>query len=185
VFALSEYLKPTGIEFNVEGYPSEDFLRLMEEVRPVQATLVPDPPEALTSSAGWDTVQHTSFLREVVVRLQAVGIRTSLFLETAPHLMDAAAATGTNRVELYTGPYAHHFPTNSTEAVRPYVQAGHLAAERGLGLNAGHDLDRQNLRYFVQHVPQVLEVSIGHALVCDALYLGLAETLRQYRECLA
>jgi pyridoxine 5-phosphate synthase len=184
VFALAELLQPLGVEYNIEGYPSEDFLQLLEHVKPTQATLVPDAPNALTSDAGWDTIAHQTMLQNVVVRLHLAGIRVSLFVDTNAHLLEAAKKTGADCVELYTGPYAQHFAADAAAAVAPYVQAGRCATELGLGLNAGHDLNRDNLSYFLQQVPNVQEVSIGHALVCDALYLGLQETLRQYLHCL-
>lgn len=173
-----------AVELNVEGYPSEDFLALVSEVKPAQVTLVPDPPGVLTSSAGWDCRAHGAFLRPIVQRLQAAGCRVSLFLEADPAQVDAAHATGTHRIELYTGPYAADFPHDPARAVAPYVAAAERAGAIGLGVNAGHDLDLANLAYFVQQVPQVLEVSIGHALISDALYLGLAATHAAYLKAL-
>lgn len=178
-----------GVEFNVEGYPSEEFMQLVLAVKPAQVTLVPDPPGTLTSDAGWPAERSRTELVPIIERLKAAGIRTSVFVDTVPENMEGAAASGTDRVELYTGPYAEQFAaaTNDAErqaAVAPYVAAGEHAARLGLGLNAGHDLDQHNLRFFVQHVPQVLEVSIGHALVCDALYDGLDKTIKAYRKCL-
>ena len=172
------------VEFNIEGYPSEDFLSMVEKVRPAQCTLVPDPPGVLTSSEGWDTIKHQTFLRGVVARLKSTGIRTSLFIETDTDRIKAAADTGTDRIELYTGPYAEEYPKNREKALEPFVKAGETAAEVGLGLNAGHDLDLFNLTQFAEQVPNLLEVSIGHALVCDALYLGMEETVRRYLTCL-
>jgi pyridoxine 5-phosphate synthase len=181
VYDLAELLRPLGVEFNVEGYPTEDFLRLLEEVRPAQATLVPDEPGALTSDSGWDAASHHAFLTEVVDRLHAAGIRTSLFLNPEPAHVEAAALTGTQRIELYTGPYAHQFTNQPAQAVAPYTLAANHARQMGLGVNAGHDLDQHNLGYFLAHVPHVLEVSIGHAIICEALYDGLAHTLAAYR----
>lgn len=167
-------------EFNIEGYPSADFLTLVEEVRPAQVTLVPDPPGVLTSNAGWDTIAHQQQLREVVARLKAHGIRTSIFLGTEPRHVEAAATTGVDRIELYTEPYAAHYAADREAAVAPFVRAAEVAASAGLGLNAGHDLDRANLRFFAQQVPGLLEVSIGHALICDALLFGLENTVQLY-----
>lgn len=178
-----EIPQQTSVEFNVEGYPSEDFLRLVEDVRPAQVTLVPDPPEVLTSSEGWDTHTHASFLREVLSRLREAGIRSSLFIETRKEMIRAAGELGADRVELYTGPYAAAYADDgrdNPEALEAYVEAARWANEAGLGVNAGHDLDRSNLGFFLRHVPHVLEVSIGHALICDALYEGLATTIHHY-----
>lgn len=167
-------------EFNIEGYPSDDFLALVEEVRPAQVTLVPDPPGVLTSNAGWDTIAHQQQLREVVARLKGQGIRTSIFLGTEPRHVEAAATTGVDRIELYTEPYAAHYADDREAAVAPFVRAAEVAASAGLGLNAGHDLDRANLRFFAKQVPGLLEVSIGHALICDALIFGLENTVQLY-----
>ncbi|MBX2979731.1 MAG: pyridoxine 5'-phosphate synthase [Flavobacteriales bacterium] len=167
-------------EFNIEGYPSEDFIQLVLEVRPAQVTLVPDPPGVLTSNAGWDARSEKALLKEVLARFKAEGIRTSIFMGTDLELIGHAADTGTDRIELYTGPYAEEFPQGREAAVAPFVAAGVRAQELGLGLNAGHDLDRDNLRYFMQHVPALLEVSIGHALICDALTFGLENTVQLY-----
>lgn len=172
------------VEFNIEGYPSEDFLQTVERVKPAQCTLVPDPPDVLTSNAGWDTIKNKSFLTGVIQRLQASGIRTSIFMETEPDRIEAAAEVGTDRIELYTEPYAANFSKNRQKAIAPFIKAAKLANQIGLGLNAGHDLSLENLQYFSENVPGLLEVSIGHALVCDALYLGLQETIRRYQACL-
>ncbi|MCB9231250.1 MAG: pyridoxine 5'-phosphate synthase [Bacteroidia bacterium] len=178
-------LKPAlPVEFNVEGYPSEEFLKMIEEVRPAQATLVPDPPGALTSSEGWDTITHADFLKKVIARIKKAGVRTSIFIETDLEMIKAAPATGTDRIELYTGPYAEQYHHDREAAVAPYREAAKLAHSLGLGLNAGHDLDLHNLHWFNQQVPHLEEVSIGHALVCDALYLGLEETIHRYQACL-
>ncbi len=174
-------LKPVvTTEFNIEGYPSEKYLKLVSEVKPAQATLVPDPPNALTSSAGWKTVKHKDFLKEVIKHLKSRGIRTSIFIETDPEIIEEAANTGTDRVELYTEPYAAMYPKNPKKAVEPFVKAAKVANECGLGLNAGHDLNLVNLKYFAQNVPFLLEVSIGHALISDALYYGLENTIQLY-----
>ncbi|MBL8010202.1 MAG: pyridoxine 5'-phosphate synthase [Flavobacteriales bacterium] len=167
-------------ELNIEGYPSEDFLALVTEVRPGQVTLVPDPPGVLTSNAGWDAHAHKAFLTDVVRRLHAEGLRTSLFLGADSGQVGHAADTGTDRIELYTEPYAAGYRTDREAAVAPFVSAAQAAAAHGLGLNAGHDLDRHNLRYFHLHVPGLLEVSIGHALVCDALHFGWENTVQLY-----
>lgn len=171
-------------EFNIEGYPSPEFIDLVLATRPEQVTLVPDAPDALTSSAGWDVPANADFLKEVVTRFRDRGIRTSIFIAPDPEQIRAAAATGADRVELYTKPYADLFPKDPPGAVAPYVKAAKVARETGIGLNAGHDLNLENLRYFSQNIPSLDEVSIGHALICDALYLGIAETIRQYREAL-
>jgi len=167
-------------EFNIEGYPSPSFMELVLEVKPHQVTLVPDPPGALTSSEGWDTLKHAGFLRDITARLKAARIRSSIFIGTDHALIRGAAATGTDRVELYTEPYAVMFPEDPEAAVEPFVSAAEVAREAGLALNAGHDLDLDNLRWFVQHIPWIEEVSIGHALVCDALYYGLENTIGMY-----
>lgn len=171
-------------EFNIEGYPSEDFIDLVLEVRPAQATLVPDAPGQLTSNAGWDCRRHGAFLSDVVGRLGAAGVRSSIFIEAEPEMAAAAAATGTDRVELYTEPYAAQYAVNREEAVRPFVETAAACRELGLGLNAGHDLSLENLAFFHRSIPALDEVSIGHALICDALYLGLEETIRRYLACL-
>lgn len=167
-------------EFNIEGYPSDDFIALVLACRPEQVTLVPDPPGVLTSNAGWDARDQKPLLREVIARFKAEGIRTSLFMETDLEQIAHAAETGTDRIELYTEPYAADFHSAREAAVAPFVAAGVQAAQFGLGLNAGHDLDRDNLRFFVSRVPNVLEVSIGHALVCDALTFGMENTVQLY-----
>jgi len=174
-------LKPVvTTEFNIEGYPSEAFIKLVTGVKPAQVTLVPDPPEALTSNAGWDTVKNQSFLREVIDEFQRNGIRTSIFIDTDLEMIGQARATGTNRVELYTEAYARHYTSDREKAIRSYVTAAKLANEIGLGLNAGHDLSLGNLKFFHLQIPGLLEVSIGHALICDALYLGLENTIQLY-----
>lgn len=177
VYALSGVIVT---EFNIEGYPSRDWLDLVLEVKPAQATLVPDPPGVLTSNAGWDTVTHRDFLREVIAELKDAGIRTSIFIETDLHMIEQAAATGADRVELYTEPYAATFPLDAERAVAPFVKAAARAHEVGLGINAGHDLNLENLRLFHEMVPHLDEVSIGHALISDALYFGLENTVQMY-----
>ncbi len=168
-------------EFNMEGYPDQTFLDLVWEVKPEQLTLVPDPPDALTSSAGWDTIRHFDFLREVATESRKRGIRVSVFMETDKDKIFKAAELGADRIELYTEPYATGFEVNREEAVKPFIQGALWAKEAGLGLNAGHDLSLRNLAYFSAEVPDLLEVSIGHALVCDALYFGLENTIQMYR----
>ncbi len=170
-----------SVEFNIEGFPSRAFLDLVTSVVPDQVTLVPDPPEALTSSQGWDTFANESFLREVVGELKAHGIRVSIFIGTEPALIENAAKTGTDRVELYTEPYARNYPADPRAAIAPFIVAAKKAAEAGLGLNAGHDLSLENLKYFNDHIPGLLEVSIGHALISHALYFGLENTIQMYR----
>jgi pyridoxine 5-phosphate synthase len=167
-------------EFNIEGYPSSDFLALIEKIRPHQCTLVPDPPGVLTSNAGWDTITHKSFLTDVVLQLKSWGIRTSLFTEADSKYCQHAADTKTDRIEFYTGPYAHLFDKNPELAVAPYVEAAKTCLENGLEINAGHDLNLRNLSFFISSIPQTKEVSIGHALISDALYYGISNTIQMY-----
>lgn len=171
-------------EFNIEGYPSDDFCSLVLKAKPDQVTLVPDAPDQLTSNHGWDTIKHEAFLRDVVERFKAAGIRVSIFIDAQPVLADYAKKVGADRVELYTEPYASNYAANREEAIAPFVQTAIHCREIGLGLNAGHDLSLQNLAYFHQQIPWADEVSIGHALICDALYLGLRETISEYLACL-
>lgn len=171
-------------EFNIEGNPSDDFCSLVLEAKPDQVTLVPDAPDQLTSNHGWNTIKHEAFLRDVVGRFKAAGIRVSIFIDAQPVLADYAKKVGADRVELYTEPYAANYAANREEAIAPFVQTAIHCREIGLGLNAGHDLSLQNLAYFHQQIPWVDEVSIGHALICDALYLGLRETISEYLACL-
>ena len=171
-------------EFNIEGYPSQQFIDLVMQVRPTQVTLVPDAPDALTSSAGWNVLSNMDFLTSVVGRLKSGGIRTSLFVGTDLENIRMAARTGTDRIELYTKPYADMYPSDRETAVAPYVEAAEAAFRCGLGVNAGHDLSLVNLEYFHAMIPRLSEVSIGHALICDALYLGLEETIHRYLNCL-
>ncbi len=167
-------------EFNIEGYPSDSFMELVLEVQPDQVTLVPDPPDAITSSEGWDTIRHKEFLVDVIGTLQGAGIRTSIFIDTDPEKIRGAREVGTDRVELYTEPYARTFPKDRDRAVEAYVSAARVAMKSGLELNAGHDLDLHNLKYFVTCIPYIQEVSIGHALICDALYYGLENAIKMY-----
>mgnify|MGYP004457388805 FL=1 len=171
-------------EFNIEGNPSDDFCSLVLKAKPNQVTLVPDAPDQLTSNHGWNTIKHEAFLRDVVGRFKAAGIRVSIFIDAQPLLADYAKKVGADRVELYTEPYAANYAANREEAIAPFVQTAIHCREIGLGLNAGHDLSLQNLAYFHQQIPWVDEVSIGHALICDALYLGLRETISEYLACL-
>ncbi len=168
-------------EFNIEGYPSDGFITLVLSVKPDQVTLVPDKHDAITSNAGWDTVINKKFLTDIIATFRKEGIRTSLFVDTNPVNIEHAALTGTDRVELYTEPYATGFSQNAVEAVEPFIRAAEIAQNLGLGLNAGHDLNLDNLRYFHQNIPWLEEVSIGHALISDALYLGLENTIQMYK----
>jgi len=167
-------------ELNIEGYPSESFMALVREVKPTQVTMVPDPPDAITSSAGWDTITHQSFLSDIVAELKSLGIRTSIFTGTDIRLIEHAAITGTDRIELYTEPYAREYPSDRERAISLFIAAAHAAHAAGLELNAGHDLNLNNLKYFNEHIPHLLEVSIGHALISDALYFGLENTIQMY-----
>ncbi|BAX79475.1 pyridoxine 5'-phosphate synthase [Labilibaculum antarcticum] len=171
-------------EFNIEGYPTRDFIDLVLKAKPAQVTLVPDPPEALTSNAGWDTVKNRDVLIEIIKEFKAAGIRTSIFVDTNLANVEGAVATGTDRIELYTEPYATDFPKNKEEAIRPFVIAAKKAHELGLEINAGHDLSLENLKYFNDNIPNLTEVSIGHALISDALYYGLENTIQMYLRCL-
>jgi pyridoxine 5-phosphate synthase len=173
--------KVVTTEFNVEGYPDSGFMELVLETRPHQVTLVPDPPGVLTSNAGWNTIENAAFLKDIVSRLKDAGMRVSIFIDPVADMIEAAVATGTDRVELYTEAYASHYLSNREEAIAPFVMAAETAQRVGLGLNAGHDLSLDNLRYFSQNIPQLLEVSIGHALISDALYLGLENTVNLYK----
>ena len=171
-------------ELNIEGYPSEDFLKLVIDVKATQATLVPDLPGQLTSDHGWDTLKHRDFLIDVIKRLKAEGIRTSIFVDPDLKMVEGAKATGTDRIELYTEPYATIYSSDPEKAVAPFVEASKLAKTLGLGINAGHDLNLKNLKYFTDMIPYIEEVSIGHALISDALYLGLRNTIHEYLECI-
>ncbi|WP_461630348.1 pyridoxine 5'-phosphate synthase [Labilibaculum euxinus] len=171
-------------EFNIEGYPTRDFIDLVVKAKPAQVTLVPDPPEALTSNAGWDTVKNRDILVEIIKEFKAAGIRTSIFVDTDLANIEGAVATGTDRIELYTEPYATNYPKNKEEAIRPFVIAAKKAHELGLEINAGHDLSLENLKYFNDNIPNLTEVSIGHALISDSLYYGLENTIQMYLRCL-
>ncbi len=167
-------------EFNIEGYPNKEFIDLVTSVKPEQVTLVPDPPGVLTSNAGWDTIKNEAFLTEVIAEFKRSGVRVSVFIETDAGMIENAAKTGADRVELYTESFAHDFPAGKEKAIKPFVDAALVANKVGLGLNAGHDLSLENLRYFAEQIPGLLEVSIGHALISDALYLGLENTIQMY-----
>ncbi len=168
-------------EFNIEGYPSNNFIDLILSAKPDQVTLVPDSHDAITSDSGWDTVRYRLFLTDIISELKKGGIRTSVFVGTETVNIENAALTGADRIELYTEPYATAFGINAPEAVRPFLAAANVAREAGLGINAGHDLNLENLRYFCQIIPWLEEVSIGHALISDALYLGLENTIQMYK----
>ncbi len=176
-----EEIRPVILtEFNVEGYPSENFINLVLKVKPDQVTLVPDPPGVLTSNAGWNTIKNKDFLYDIVKVFQKERIRTSLFVEADPRMIEYAALTGTDRIELYTESYANMYSINKFKAVQPFVDAANIALANRLGINAGHDLNLKNLRFFCFEVPGLLEVSIGHALISDALYFGLEKIIGLY-----
>ena len=178
-------LKPiVKTEFNIEGYPSTEFINLVLKTQPAQVTLVPDPPDALTSNAGWNTLKNKQFLKKVIKTFQEVNIRTSIFIDTDSENLKNAVDTGTNRIELYTEPYAENYFSNKEKAIFPFIEAAKLANSLGLGINAGHDLNLDNLKYFAENIPSLLEVSIGNALISDALYLGLEKTIFSYLELL-
>lgn len=171
-------------EFNIEGNPIDKYIKLVLEVKPTQVTLVPDADNQITSNHGWDTVANKGFLTDVIGQFKEAGIRTSIFVDAEPKMVEAARMCGTDRIELYTEPYAAGYEANREEAIKPFVEAAEEAREVGLGLNAGHDLSLQNLTYFHQNIPWLDEVSIGHALICDALYFGLEDTIKRYLACL-
>ncbi|WP_300726871.1 pyridoxine 5'-phosphate synthase [uncultured Bacteroides sp.] len=171
-------------EFNIEGYPSKEFVDLVLRVKPHQVTLVPDAPDQITSNAGWNTKDHFTFLSELMDVFGKSGVRTSIFVGTDPEMIEYAAKAGADRVELYTEPYASKYAQNREEAIAPFVEAATIVRNLGMGLNAGHDLSLENLAYFHENIPWVDEVSIGHALICDALYLGLKKTIEEYKKCL-
>lgn len=171
-------------EFNIEGYPSKEFIDLVLKVKPHQVTLVPDAPDQITSNSGWDTKANLSFLSELTDTFGHADIRTSIFVDACPESVEYAAKAGADRVELYTEPYASLYPQNPEKAIEPFVEAAKVTRKLGMGLNAGHDLSLVNLKYFHQQIPWLDEVSIGHALICDALYLGLERTIEEYKNCL-
>lgn len=182
VYALKDVLHT---EFNIEGNPKEQkFVDLVLAVKPTQVTLVPDGEGQLTSDHGWDTITHKNYLVDIIALFKSNGIRTSIFVDADKHMVEGAKATGTDRIELYTESYASGFNKNPELALAPFIEAAKTAQQLGLGLNAGHDLSLQNLKYFAKNVPGLLEVSIGHALICDALYYGLENTVQLYKRCL-
>lgn len=171
-------------EFNIEGYPSKEFMDLVLRVRPSQVTLVPDKPDQITSNSGWDTEKEQDFLRDILNDLRTAGIRSSIFIDASPRMAEFAAQAGADRVELYTGPYAHNYARNPEAAIAPFLETAKRVKQLGIGLNAGHDLSLENLKYFTDVISWVDEVSIGHALICDALYMGLEKTIAAYKNCL-
>jgi len=176
-----ELKKVVTTEFNIEGYPDDRYMELVKMVKPHQATLVPDPPDAITSNAGWDTVKNKELLKEIIDQLKSEGIRTSIFVEPKIEIIEAAKEIGTDRIELYTEPYAANYSLNREEAIRDFVVAANKAKELGIGINAGHDLSLENLQYMKECIPFLDEVSIGHALICDALYYGVQNTIQMYK----
>lgn len=181
VYALRPLLKT---EFNIEGYPSDEFIDLVMKVKPHQVTLVPDAPDQITSNFGWDTKTNLGFLSDLMDRFGEAGIRTSIFVDADVEMIEYAARAGADRVELYTEPYAAGYKKNPDEAIAPFVEAALAVRKMGMGLNAGHDLSLENLEFFHRNIPWLDEVSIGHALICDALYLGLKKTIEEYKNCL-
>jgi len=177
---LPALLAVISTEFNIEGYPSAEFIQMVLKNKPTQVTLVPDGPDALTSTEGWNTLNYESFLRETVSLFQEKGIRVSLFLNPDEKMVEGAQKTGTDRIEFYTGNYALEYHSNANKAIQPHIRASNLAIACGLGINAGHDLNLDNLRFYAQHIEGLQEVSIGHALICDALYYGLHNTIQMY-----
>lgn len=171
-------------EFNIEGYPSKEFMDLVLRVRPSQVTLVPDKPDQITSNSGWDTEKEQDFLHDILNDLRGAGIRSSIFIDASPRMAEFAAKAGADRVELYTGPYAHEYARNPEKAIAPFLETAKRVKQLGIGLNAGHDLSLENLKYFTDVISWVDEVSIGHALICDAIYLGLEKTIDAYQNCL-
>jgi pyridoxine 5-phosphate synthase len=175
-----ELKKMVTTEFNIEGYPDDRYLKLIRETKPAQATLVPDKPDAITSNAGWDTVKNEAFLIDVIDNLKKCGTRVSVFVDPDIQMVEGARKIGADRIELYTEPYASHYYQNREAAIKPYIEATTIAHQLGLGINAGHDLNLANLRFLNQSLPGLDEVSIGHALICDALYFGLENTIQLY-----
>lgn len=177
VVQLKEVVKT---EFNIEGYPDKRYLDLVRLTKPAQATLVPDAPDAITSNAGWDTIKNEGLLIKIVDQIRSWGVRVSLFVDPLPRMVEGAARIKADRIELYTEPYAREYHVSRDVAIKPYIESARIAGELGLGVNAGHDLDLKNLQFLKQNIPTLDEVSIGHALICDALYLGLENTIRLY-----
>lgn len=178
---VKDLVKVVKTEFNIEGYPDKRYLDLLRLAKPTQATLVPDRPGQLTSDHGWDTLSNRDFLKEIISEIKLIGIRVSLFVDADSKLIEGAADIGADRIELYTGPYAHYFKSNPQESVMPYVKAAKAASDLGLGINAGHDLDLDNLSYLKQNIPELDEVSIGHALIADALMFGMENAVQMYQ----
>ncbi len=176
--------KAIATELNIEGNPTEEFISLVRSVKPAQVTLVPDSPDQLTSNHGWDVIDNFDFLKNIIAQFKEDGIRVSLFVDPDPEQIHYAKLVGSERVELYTKAYADNYADNREVAISPFVEAAEAAREEGLGLNAGHDLSLENLAYFHEQIPWLDEVSIGHAIICDALYLGIEETIHRYQECL-
>lgn len=181
VYNLKEVV---STEYNIEGYPDERFMSLLKDTLPEQATLVPDPPGTLTSDAGWDTISHFKTLEVINKRIKSMGIRTSVFIEPNSVLIEAASKIGFDRIEFYTGPYAEQYKNDKVKAILPFTTAAKTANDLDIGINAGHDLNLDNLKYFRQNIPNLMEVSIGHALISDALYLGLENTVKMYKNLL-
>jgi pyridoxine 5-phosphate synthase len=177
VIALRQVVKT---EFNIEGYPDKRYMQLIRETKPAQATLVPDAPDAITSNAGWDTLKNAGLLKDVVDEIRSLGVRVSLFVDPAPRMVEGAAHVKADRIELYTEPYAREYHVSREVAIKPYIESARVAADLGLGVNAGHDLDLDNLKFLRSNIANLAEVSIGHALICDALYLGLENTIQLY-----
>ncbi|MEL6810080.1 MAG: pyridoxine 5'-phosphate synthase [Bacteroidota bacterium] len=172
-------------EYNIEGNPMDKFLDMVLDIKPTQVTLVPDAVDAITSNAGWDTLKHQVYLQEIISECKRNGIRTSIFVDPVAAMIEGAAKTGTDRVELYTEAYAHQYGLGNKEAIKPYTECAILANELELGINAGHDLSLENIRFFKENVPHLLEVSIGHALICESIYRGLENVVKEYLEKLA
>jgi pyridoxine 5-phosphate synthase len=168
-------------EFNIEGYPDERYLKIIEDIKPEQATLVPDPPGVLTSNAGWDTKRHFDFLKETCAKIHSFGVRSSIFIEPTIEMIEYAKEIGVQRIEFYTGPYAEHYSAHREKAIFDYVNVAEFAHKLGLGINAGHDLNQENLKFFKSKIPYLAEVSIGHAIISDALYLGIENTIQRYK----
>lgn len=177
VIALKNVVKT---EFNIEGYPDERYMKMIHETKPAQATLVPDAPDAITSNTGWDTIKHKAHLTDIVHEIKSLGVRVSVFVDPSPRMVEGAASVGADRIELYTEPYAREFLIDRNIAIKPYIESARIAESLNLGLNAGHDLDLNNLKFLKQSIPTLTEVSIGHALICDSLYFGLENTIQLY-----
>jgi len=177
---VMELKQAVTTEFNIEGYPDERYMDIIKKVKPAQATLVPDPPDVLTSNAGWHTVEKKGFLQEIIEKIKSYGVRTSIFVDPDKKMIEGAANVGTDRIELYTESYARNYHADREKSIHAYVESAELAHQLGLGINAGHDLDLDNLKYLKERIPYLEEVSIGHALICDALYFGLENTIQMY-----